>query len=618
MNKTMLNRVRLIFVIVIGIFILLSARLAYLQIVQHDYYLYRSENNRFTTIDLVAPRGEIYDRDGEILVTNRPGYVVSLMDLGDGYDADTIAFLSEVLEIEEEEIRSAIDGQLYMRYLPLRLKSDITPEVIARIAENRWKLKGVNLEVHPIRDYRVGSTAAHILGYMSQGTIGDQDTLERWAEAGYEYEPGALVGQTGIERSWQPWLCGRDGEQRIEINNLGQLVNYYERKDPVPGHNLYLTLDLELQRIVEDIIARHLEAIRAKGKNPDARRAAAVVMDPHSGAILAMVSYPSFDLNRITQDYAELVAMNPSPLPNLALQGTFPIGSTFKMVTATAALEEGKLGAYDISYCPGTITLANDTKSCFNKRAHGALNFYSALAVSCNIYFYRAGLAAGIDALSHYAREYGFGSPTGLTDVPGEVAGVVASREYKAAVTGGEQWYPAETMSAAIGQSYNSFTPLQLANYAAIIANGGTHYRPYLVQKVVNSEGNVVQDRAPEALRRAEIGEKTLSIVREGMRRVTQPGGTGYYRFSHLPVTVAGKTGSAETGDNREPHSLFTGYAPYEDPEIVVAVVVECGGLGEEAAVPIAAEIMEYYFTGTIKGVLDSDADAGPPADQEF
>ena len=207
-----------------------------------------------------------------------------------------------------------------------------------------------------------------------------------------------------------------------------------------------------------------------------------MVMDPNTGAILSMVSYPSFDLNRVTSDYAELVAMNPSPLPNLALQGTFPIGSTYKMVTGTAALETGKLGAYDISYCPGTITLANDTKSCYNKRAHGALNFYGAMAVSCNIYFYRAGLAVGIDELALLLPGIWPGQSTGLTDVPGEVAGVVASREYKAEVTGGEPWYPAETMSAAIGPHKHLY-PLQLANYAAIIANGGTHYRPYLVQK---------------------------------------------------------------------------------------------------------------------------------------
>ncbi|MEW5785825.1 MAG: penicillin-binding protein 2 [Bacillota bacterium] len=611
----MLHRVRLIFVLVIGIFILLSGRLAYLQILQHDYYLYRSESNRFTKITLVAPRGEIYDRQGELLVTNRPGFIVSLMDMGDGYDDETIAFLSEILGIPEAEIRSAIDGQLYMRYLPLRLKSDITPEIIARISENRWKLKGVNIEVHPIRDYRVGSTAAHIFGYLGQAPVGEY-TQALWSKAGYEYAAGDLVGQEGIERAWEPWLRGRNGEQRIETNNLGQLINYFERKDPVPGNNLYLTLDLELQRVTEDILKRRVETILADGKNKYAGRATAVVLDPNSGAILALANYPSYNLNTVRQDYEQLAADPLRPLNNLALQGTFPIGSTFKMVTGTAVIEEGKLGPRDIAYCPGVITLVGDTKSCYNKAAHGAVNFYDAMAVSCNIYFYRAGLAVGIDKLAEYAREYGFGSPTGLTDVPGESAGVVASREYKASVSGGEQWYAAETMSAAIGQSYNSFTTLQLANYAAIIANGGTHYRPYLVQTVLDSAGRVVRETVPEPLRQAQISERTLSIVREGMRRVTQPRGTAWYRFSHLPVAVAGKTGSSEVGDSNKPsHSLFTGYAPYEKPEIVVAVVVEFGGLGETGAVPIAAEIMEYYFTGTIKGVMDSDADDGPPAD---
>ena len=607
MTKLMLHRVRVIFVIVIAVFVLLSGRLAHLQILKHEYYWNRAEKNRLTKITLVAARGEIYDRSGKLLVGNRPGFVVSLMDLGDGYDPQTISFLSEVLEIEEEEIYDAIQGQLYMRYLPLSLKSDISPETIARISENRWKLQGVNIEVHPIRDYKVGSSAAHVLGYLGQSTPSEA-MQERWAKEGYVYKVGDMVGQTGLEQTWEPWLRGQNGEQLVEINHLGQAIDYFDRIEPVPGHNLFLTLDLDLQQVAEDALQRRVEAIKTEGKgNRYAGRAAAVVMDPNSGAILALANYPSYDLNTFRQNYTELLNDPYRPLNNTAIQGAYPVGSTFKMVTGAAVLEEGLYYERHYTRCPGVITLAGDTRACYNSIAHGAVNFYDALAVSCNIYFYRAGLAAGADLLAKYAREFGFGSLTGLIDIMGENPGILVSNENRTL-------YPADAMSLAIGQ-LSSYTILQLANYVSMIANGGVHYRPYLVQTVQDSAGNVVHETKPEVLHRADISERTFSILREGMRRVTQPRGTAWYNFSQLPVTVAGKTGSAEVGRGIPAHSLFVGYAPYEKPEIAVAVIVEHGGIGATGAVPVAAEIMEYYFTGTIKGVMDDDADAVPAAD---
>ena len=612
MNKFMLRRIRLVFILVIAVFIILAGRLAHLQVLQHDYYWDRAEQNRFTKITLPATRGEIYDSKGSLLASNRPGFVVSLMDMGEGYDDETVSYLSEILQIDKGEIEKAIEGRLYMRYLPLPLKSDITMETIAQISEHLWKLKGVNIEIRPIREYRAASTAAHILGFLGEGPV-DEATRKDWAEKGYDYRESDYVGQEGVERAWEPYLRGVDGEQLIETNNMGQPINYLERKEPVSGNNLYLTLDLELQKAAEEALARRVQAIVKKEGSKYAGRASAVILDPHSGAILAMANYPSYDLNTFRQEYAALSQDPKRPLVNSATQGTYPIGSTFKMVTATAALEKGVMSDRDIINCSGVVRLAGDTKACYRSTAHGSVNFYRALALSCNIYFYHAGLRAGIDAVAHYAREYGFGSPTGLLDLPGESAGVVASREYKASVTDGEQWYPAETMSAAIGQSYNSITPLQMANYVAIIANGGTHYRPYLVQKAVDGEGRVVHETAPEPLRQAEISAKTLGIIREGMRGVTRPRGTAYAYFSRLPVSSAAKTGSAEIYGDIPAHSLCVCYAPYENPQIAMAVIIEHGGIGATGAVPVAAEILEYYFTGRIKGVSDSDDET--PAD---
>ncbi len=611
MNKVVLRRVRVIFVFVVAIFILLSGRLAYLQVLKHDYYLYRAEKNRFTKITLPATRGEIYDAGGRLLVSNRPGFVVSLMDMGEGYDDETIDYLSEVLQIDAGEIHEAIEGRRYMRYLPLKLKSDITMETISRLSEHRWKLKGVNIETRPIREYKCGATAAHILGFLGQAPV-DEKTRERWSEEGYHYEEGELVGQEGIERAWEPLLRGVDGEQRIEINNMGQPINYFERREPESGHSIYLTLDLGLQQAAEEALARQVESIVKKEGDKYAGRASAVVLDPNSGAVLAMANYPSYDLNKVGEQYARLLQDPQRPLSNSAIQGCYPIGSTFKMVTGTAALEGGVLSDREILTCRGVLSLYGDTKTCYRSTAHGSLNFYRAMAVSCNIFFYQAGLRAGIDQIAQYAREYGFGSPTGLEDLLGEAEGVVASREYKAAVTEGEPWYPAETMSAAIGQSYNSMTPLQVANYVAIIANGGTHYRPYLVQKVVDSGGEVIRETSPEPLRKVQISAATLRKIREAMRGVTRPGGTGYYHFSRLGVPSAGKTGTAEVagqGRGIPAHGLYVGYAPYENPEIVVAVIIEHSGSGATTAVPAAAEIMEYYFTGQIEGVGDSETE---------
>jgi len=259
----MLRRVRVIFIFVIVIFILLAGRLAYLQVLKHDYYWYRSEQNRFTKITLPATRGEIYDAKGNLLVSNRPGFVVSLMDMGEGYDDETISYLSEILQIDKEEIYEAIEGRRYMRYLPLQLKSDITMETISQLSEHRWKLKGVNIEIWPIRDYKHRATAAHILGFLGQGPV-DESTRECWAGEGYDYEEGDLVGQEGIERTWEPYLRGVDGEQRIETNNMGQPINFFERKEPIPGSDLYLTLDLDLQKAAEEALARRVESIKKK------------------------------------------------------------------------------------------------------------------------------------------------------------------------------------------------------------------------------------------------------------------------------------------------------------------------------------------------------------------
>ncbi len=596
MDKKMLQRTRLFLYLVILVFVVLLARLAYLQIFRYEYYWARAEKNRLRILPITAPRGEIFARDGEQLVTNRPGFTVSLVDLGQGYSEETIAYLAQLLEMEEEEIQQKIKSQFYRRYLPIRLKMDVSMETVSKIAERRLELPGVLIEVQPIRNYVYGNFLAHVLGYMGEGVVPDW-AVEYWEKTGYEYQQGDLVGQAGIELAWEPYLQGEDGGLQVEVNSTGQAIGEFERVEPKPGHDIYLTIDASLQFAVEEALNEIVEDLQA-GTNRYAGEAAAVVLDPRSGAILAMADTPAYDPNTFSLDFPNLVQDPRRPLVNKVIEEHYPVGSTFKMVTAMAALQEGAITKESRVSCGGTITRYNATKSCFRGTVHGPLNIVQAIQKSCNIFFYEMGLRVGIDTLAHYAREFGFGNPVGLTDIFGEKKGVVASREFKSSLYQ-EPWYPAETMDAAIGQSFNSITPLQLANYTAMIANGGMHYRPYLVERIVDSESNLVLIAEPEVLHKMEVDEAHWGTIREGMSLVTLPGGTGA-RMADFPIRVAAKTGTAQVvgRDGSIPsHSLFVAYAPLEEPEIALAVFVKHGeDWRGSTSLPVARKILEVYF----------------------
>jgi penicillin-binding protein 2 len=596
MSKAMQKRIRVFITLVVSIFIILSSRLAYLQIIQYDYYWNRAENNRLRIMPVTAPRGEIYDRKGEQLVTNRPGFTVSLVDLGNGYSNETIFYLSRLLEMDEQEINEKILLQNYRRYLPVRLKTDVDIEIVSKIAEKRLELPGVLIEVQPIRNYNYESSASHVLGYMGEGTV-QEWIKEYWAGLGYEYQPGELVGQSGLELAWEPFLRGEDGGVQVEVNSTGQAIREFERVEPVPGNNLFLTLDLQLQQVIEQSLLEVIEGLRSGG-NFYAGEAAAVVLDPRCGRILAMASAPFYDLNTFRLDFPRLVDNPLRPLVNKTIEEHYPVGSTFKMVSAMGALEGDLISKTERVYCGGTITRYGATKSCYHGRAHGGMNILQAIQKSCNIFFYEMGLRQGIDTLAYYSRQFGFGSVVGLKDIFGEKSGIVASREFKSKLYPDEPWYPAETMDASIGQSFHSITPLQLANYAAMIANGGIHYRPYLVEKIVDSEGSTVMMAEPEVLSYMEAKETSWEIIREGMSLVTRSGGTGAL-LADLPVWVAGKTGTAQVvgKDGAIPsHSLFVGYAPLEDPEIAFAVIIKHGESNGSTSIPIVRKIVEHYF----------------------
>lgn len=597
MNKKMMKRARFFIALVLVLFILLAARLADLQIVNHEDYWHRAERNRLRILPVTATRGEIFDSEGEKLVTNRPGFTVSLMDLGTGYSDETIAGLAEILALDENEIRQKIDSQYYRRYYPIRLKTDVDIEKVAQIEERRIELPGVMIEVQPIREYVLDDFAPHLLGYMGEGPIRDE-ARELWGEMGYEPRPGDIVGLRGVEERWEHTLRGRDGGVQVEVNHTGQAIREFERVEPEPGDNLYLTLDTSLQVAMEEALQRAVKHLVEEEGNRHAGEAAAVALDPNSGRILGMASFPSFNPNTFYDDYTELLEDDRNPLINKAIAEHYPIGSSFKMVTAMAGLEGGHITPRSTITCGGTVTRHGATKSCYRGTVHGTISLVNAIKRSCNIYFYETALRAGIDSLSEYSRKFSFGSPTGLQDIFGERSGIVASREYKEERYG-EPWYPAETMDAGIGQSFQSITPHQMATYTSIIANRGLHYRPYLVERVVDNDGSTIQIQEPEVVDVLEAQDSHWEAIQRGMLEATRPGGTAAGTLADFPVIVAGKTGTAQVVGREgsiPPHSIFVCYAPYEDPEIALAVFVKHGGTGGTTAAPVAREILSEYF----------------------
>ncbi len=490
-----------------------------------------------------------------------------------------------------------IRDQGYKRYMPVRLKTNVDFETIAKIEEGR--LPGVVIEVEPVRNYLYGSIGAHIFGYV--GEINSKE-LEEYRDKGYR--PGDVVGKTGLEKVLEPYLKGKDGGQQVEVTAMGKPIKVLGQEDPVPGNTVCLTIDARLQQVAEEALKDQLVKMQTDKRKPfpNAKKGAVVVLNVKTGEVVAMASTPSFDPNMfargITQKEWDELSKDPlKPMINLAVAETHPPGSIFKMVTATAALEEKVTNEKEKVFDRGVYwTIA--PKKCWKSGGHGSVDVVKAIAESCNIYFYEMGRRLGIDNIEKYSRMYGLGSLTGI-ELPGEKSGNVASRDYKSSVfkrSGDKKWYPAETLDAAIGQGYHSFTPLQIADYICAIANDGYWMKPHLIKTIVDSENKVVLDKKPELGGKVDASKKTFQLIKQGMRGVTLPGGTAYSVFSDFPIAVAGKTGTAQWNVSKTPHGWFAAFAPYEEPEIAVAVFIEQAGSGGTTGGPVAKAIFEAYF----------------------
>ncbi|RKL63947.1 penicillin-binding protein 2 [Thermoanaerobacteraceae bacterium SP2] len=496
-----------------------------------------------------------------------------------------------------DTFRNRIRDQGYKKYMPVRLKTDVDFQTISRIEESR--LPGVVIEVEPIRNYLYGNIGSHIYGYV--GEI-NREELQSLKDKGYR--PGDLIGKMGLEKVLEPYLKGKDGGQQVEVTSTGKPIKVLGQEPPIPGDTVNLTIDARLQQVAENALREELLKLQTDKYKPfpNAKKGAVVVLNVKTGEVLAMVSVPDFDPNMfargITQKEWQSLVNNPlRPMVNTAIAGTYPPGSVFKMVTATAALENKVTTEKEYIYDPGVYwTIA--PKKDWKPGGHGTVNIVKALAQSCNIFFYEMGRRLGIDNIEKYARMYGLGKLTGI-ELPGEKEGTVASRDYKASVFKRSEdkiWYPAETLDAAIGQGYHSFTPLQIADYVAAIANNGYWMKPHIIKSIVDASGKVVLEKKPEIAGRVDVSSKTFEIIKKGMRGVVSPGGTAYSAFANFPIPLAGKTGTAQWDLTKDPHGWFVAFAPFDDPEIAVAVFIEQAGSGGSTGGPVARAILETYF----------------------
>lgn len=588
-DRNRITRLHTLLVVCLVLFAVLLGRMVYLQLWRGDYYAKQSDGNRLRQSRILAPRGIIYDSEGKELVNNLPGYAVVLQKQS-SYKPETLQRLSNLLQMPVEEINAKIKASENF-YEPILLKNNLDQQMVTKIEEQRRYMPEVMLSVQPIRNYPYHELAVHALGY-----VGEVSSYEIEQGLFKNITQGSLVGKGGLEKTYDKYLRGEDGAFMEEVDVAGNVVKHYDSVQPIPGKNLKLTIDYELQKELEAFTDKHLAFLRSSGIAPGARAAAVVAIDPRNGALRAMVSRPGYDPNwfvhGISSKNWNSINNDPNyPMNNKVITGEYPPGSTFKIVTGSAAFELKKVGLnepiFDGGFHPMVPTMGNA-----GGEVLGWLTFIKALAMSDNVYFYELGYRVGIDNIEKYAHIFGFGERTGI-DLEGESKGLVASKKVKRKIWN-EDWRLGDTFNAAIGQGFNLTTPIQLSVMLSIVANGGTKYQPYLVDSIINSDGSLFEKPKRAEGKHIDVSQQTIDYIRMGMSATTQEGGTASY-FAGLPKPIAGKTGTAENSHGRD-HGLFVAYGPVDDPELVVVCIVEQGGFGSVAAGPIVYKAFEEFF----------------------
>ena len=601
-----------------GIFIFLLAmgllaRAFYLQIVQHEYYIQRAENNRISLVPAAPNRGLIVDRQGRILAENYSAYTLEITRAEMASLEQTLLELGKLIEVTPGELRRfrrLLSESHEFETVPL--KSKLTDEEVAILAANRYRLPGVEVKARLFRNYQAGPGMAHVVGFI--GRINDRD-LKNLRERNLEqnYRGSVHIGKTGLEQSYETLLHGRTGFDQMETDASGRAVRMLSRIPPVPGQDLRLHLDLDLQAVAEHAFGDYLGGL--------------VAIDPRTGGVLALVSKPGFDPNLFVDgiDPETWKSLNESPerpMVNRVLRGIYPPGSTIKPFMAMAGLELGLRKPGDTIVDPGFYSLPNSRHQFrdWKSGGHGVVDIRRSISQSCDVYYYKLAVDMGIDRMHDTLAKFGFGEKTGI-DLEGESSGLLPSREWKQR-RWKKIWYPGETVIAGIGQGYQLTTPLQLAAATAMLANGGIRVQPRLVEAVRDPLTHIWQPQPGAVRSQMAIKPSNLEVVRQGMMDVMRPGGTAAAAAAGAPYVIAGKTGTAQVvgikqgarydasllaRQNRD-HALFMAFAPADDPKIVVAVIVENGGHGGSTAAPIARAVLDFYLTGKRPGNMKLEA----------
>lgn len=682
-SKKEQKRLRVYAAFIAALACIIAGRLFWMQIIMGDTYALQAEQKQMRSVAVKAPRGEITDRFGKPLVTNKSGYCVQIQktnlpneefnamllkiyDLITSHGEEVLQTFpvsenplrftfaeqygegsTEAAEAEEKwknannfesgqtapevveklkkkykisdeytgenllkivSLRYEMDMRAFSVSTPFTIASDVGMELVTRFKEEQPEYPCVNITTEYVREYTGGKLAAHILGRV--GTISPDEYAELKNKG---YKMNDEVGKQGIEKEFETYLKGKDG-----YTSLVQTPNGFEPqadlgKDAVAGNYVVLTIDAKLQQALEDKLDETITQIRARGGNPSAKSGgdaycgAAVAMNPKNGEVLAIASYPTFDLSRFNEDYQMLNSDKNKPMWNRAISGGYPPGSTYKMLTSIAALESGVITPQTIIKDEGVYKYYRDYQpGCWiwrkNGSTHGNQTVSDALANSCNYFYYETGRLMGIEKLDEYAKLFGFGEKTGIELASEEIKGRLAGPEDRKKY-GGDQWRDGDTLQAAIGQSDNFFTPIQIANYISTLVNGGTRYKPHLVKSVRStSDGSVIYESQPEVSGTVSMKAENLQAVLSGMLGVTE-NGTASSAFKGYPLKVGGKTGSAQVAVGSD-NGVFVGFAPYDDPQLVVAVVVEHGNSGGDV-VPIAKAVFDEYFNNN--GNIESD-----------
>ncbi len=659
------NKIRTYLFVIFGLLGILIIRLAIVQLLQSDQYQTQASDNRIRLLPIKGTRGEIYASDGTVLAGNELVYTVSLSPSAIQEDPDAIRKLAEIMgefypELTQESIQELLDSMSLQDYETAVIRREVPWDLVVRLEENRQYIPGLNIDIESLRTYPEGEIAGHVLGYIHSISQEELDAAEENV-----YQLDSLIGKTGIERQYEDLLRGTVGARRVEVDSRGNLVQELVTLEPQPGKNLYLTIDLKLQTVMDETLNQVLSQLQVE--HPKAKVASAVLLEVDTGKVLAMSSkpdmYPDDWKGNISQERAAYYfpqgdsydPMDPGAATNRAIQSSYPPGSTFKPVTGMAALDLGVMNAEtDYVNCAGRYWIAPYIRC---TGYHGNLNYYSAMAVSCNVYFQEAGRRAGEEEIIRVAQEFGLGERTGI-DLPYEIRGLLPTPEWKEEInsilldqsyeaqresiqeryatlleqaqTSEERtrlqeertrelealetqyqidynfdtnWQDYDTFNVSIGQGSNSYTAIQLANYIAAVANGGDLMQPYLVERIVSNDGQEVQEITPQQIRKVDIGAYALSETCRGMLQVTQRGGTAYSLFYDFPahIQVGAKTGTAETGRAgdralTDTHGVFVAFAPYDDPQVAFAGIVEYGSSGYSSAGLVCKAVFEQYF----------------------